>query len=315
MLYTGDNADRNIDVGFQSDFIWVKERNGTPAHRLYDSVRGDGQTLFSNLTNAEYDGASDGIDFSYSNGFAIDAGSNVGSYNGTSDTYVAWNWLAGNSTSSNTDGSMTSTVSANTTAGFSIIDCTTTAANSTCGHGLSEKPELVISKSRSATSDWYVLTDIIDGSSDYLRLNLTAAKTDYASSAPTATTITIPFASGVDTINYAFHSVEGYSKIGSYTGNSSTDGTFVHCGFRPAWIMVKSTSGSTQWMIYDNNRDGYNVDNNALTADDSSTEKTDNDVDFLSNGFKWRRSSPNFNQSTYIFLAFAEAPFSKANAR
>ena len=317
VLYTGDNADRNIDVGFQSDFIWVKERNGTPSHRLYDSVRGDGQTLFSNLTNAEYDGASDGIDFSYSNGFAIDAGSNVGSYNGTSDTYVAWNWLAGNGTVSNTDGSMTSTVSANTTAGFSIIDCTTTAANSTCGHGLSEKPELVISKSRSATSDWYVLTDIIDGSSDYLRLNLTAAKTDYASSAPTATTITIPFASGVDTINYAFHSVEGYSKIGSYTGNSSSDGTFVHCGFRPAWVMVKRTNNVADWVILDNERNQFNVANLYLSPNSSASEVTSDRLDMLSNGFKLKTTGANVNYSgdNYIFLAFAESPFSKSNAR
>ena len=116
-------------------------------------------------------------------------------------------------------------------------------------------------------------------------------------------------------IAYCFADIEGFSKAGVYSGNSSADGTYVHTGFAVSWLMVKSTSSGTQWMIYDNKRLGYNVDNNALTADDTATEKTDDDVDLLSNGFKWRRSSPNFNQSTYVYLAFAEQPFKYSNAR
>ena len=326
VLYTGTGATRSVTgVGFQPDWVWIKQRSGATFHNVYDALRivsSDHKRLYPNATNAEesstYLGTTNLTSFD-SDGFSVGNGADT---NNNTSTYVAWNWLAGNSTSSNTDGSITSTVSANTDAGFSIVNYTGDGGTgeTSVGHGLSQTPELIIYKNRDTTGSWPVTYTVVDGSNDFMYLNSTVAAGNATQTLPTSSVFYIQSSavqrnSGQNYIQYCFHSVEGYSKIGSYTGNGSTDGTFVHCGFRPSWILVKSTSGSTQWMIYDNKREGYNVDNDALTADDTATEKTDNDVDFLSNGFKWRRSSPNFNQSTYIFYAVAEAPFSKANAR
>ena len=316
VLYTGTSATRSVTgVGFQPDWLWTKARSNASNHSIVDVVRGTNKLLLADRTDSEYTQTI--IDSFDSDGFTTSSASSAINLSGY--TYVAWNWLAGGTAVSNTDGAMTSSVSANTDAGFSIIDCTTTAANSTCGHGLSKKPELVIAKQRDGTSNWYVLTDIIDGSSDYLRLDLTAAKTDYASSAPTATTITLPFASGVSTISYAFHSVESYSKIGTYTGNGSTDGTFVHLGFRPSFVLLKVSSATENWVIFDNERSEHNLSQLGLYPNTSGAEVTisTNGIDMLSNGFKLKGTGSRTNGSgrTYIFYAVAEAPFKSANAR
>ena len=322
VLYTGTGSSQSITgTNFQPDWIWWKGRNASSSHLLMNAVVGNTKYLYSNSTAAEQTDGTNVLTSFDSDGFTLPA--DTGGYaNFSGRTYVAWNWLAGNGTVSNTDGSITSTVSANQTAGFSVVGYTGTGSAATVGHGLSQKPDVVLIKDRDAANNWQFNTDVIDGSYDYLYLNTTAAKGDHSISAPTSSvfnlgTGAIPNTSGNNYIAYCFHSVDGYSKCGVYSGNSSSDGVFVHTGFRVSYLLVKSTSSATQWMIYDNKREGYNVDNDALCADDSSVEKTDNDVDFLSNGFKLRRSSPNFNYSgyTYIFYAVAEAPFKSANAR
>ena len=317
VTYTGTGSSNSITVGFQPDFTWIKSRSNSYNHQLVNSVVGyPNGTLLSDATDAEYTAAAR-VDSRDSNGFTVSAPAQVNLSNGT---FASWSWKAGGTAVSNTDGSITSQVSANTAAGFSV--CTFTAPTSgtcTVGHGLDVAPECFFIKSRANAYGWtFYHKDI--GSNNYLVLNSVAGKaTDtntWNNTAPTSSVFTlgINFQNTSTWVGYCFANSDT-TKVGSYVGNSSTDGTFVYTGFRPAWVMVKSTSSGTQWMIYDTNRLGYNVDNNALTADDNATEKTDNDVDLLSNGFKWRRSSPNFNQSTYIYLAFAETPFKLANAR
>ncbi len=320
LLYTGNGADGRAltGVGFQPDWTWIKSRNVSRDHKITDSVRGVNKELGSHTTAAEVT-RTNGLSVFGSDGFTV--GSESG-YNNSGDTFVAWNWKAGGTAVSNTDGSITSQVSAAPDAGFSIVTYASTTG--TVGHGLTQAPEAIIMKGRNVSDQWTVgHKDLAGGSSPWnygIPLNTTASTQTnsgfWNNTAPTSTVFSQgSWDSGYNKVAYCFHSVDGFSKVGSYVGNSSTDGTFVHTGFRPAWVLVKSTSSGTQWMIYDTNRLGYNVDNNTLTADDNVAEKTDNDVDLLSNGFKWRRSSPNFNQSTYIYLAFAEQPFKYANAR
>ena len=229
--------------------------------------------------------------------------------------------------STNVKGSIQSVVSASQDSGFSIVSYTGTGSNATVGHGLSSAPEMIIVRNRdSASRDWPVGHDDLGGWANYIQLNLTNGTTTgvsaiWNSTAPTSSVFSIGTNNQLNEstkkhIAYCFHSVEGYCNIGSYVGNSSTDGTFVYLGFRPAWVLIKSTSSGTNTCIFDSKRLGYNVDNNLLRIA-SSTEQTDDDVDFVSNGLKFRRSSTNFNNSshTYFYLAFAEAPFKFANAR
>jgi hypothetical protein len=254
-----------------------------------------------------------------SDGFSLDY-SNSGAWNNSGTTYVAWNWLAGNGTSSNTDGTITSTVSVNQKAGFSIVSYATGGLpNATVGHGLSQPPEIIIAKQRDANDIWLVLTNKIDGSVDYLVLNTTAAKADYASGALTSSTFTNPYALSSDVIAYCFHSVDSYSKIGVYTGNGSSDGPFVYTGFRPAFVLMKDTGSTEQWQMVDSARDTYNVVDSCLFPNSSGAEATAASIhrDFLSNGFKVRTSDTSQNASgrTYIYMAFAEMPFKYSNAR
>jgi len=341
LLWTGDGTSSRAltNVGFQPDFNWVKSRSGTEGHVLHDSVRGsdaDGLIpLTTQGTSAEsaFDatwhsnfGSLDSLD---SDGFTVTDGSLSGTYNTSGVSYVAWNWLAGNSTSSNTNGSITSTISANTTAGFSVGTFTAPSSyiNFTTGHGLTAAPEMVILKRRDSTSDWWVwhkdLPNAATGRA--LKLNSTSGEINGAyfdQSNMTATTV--GYTSGVFIINgtyvqYIFHSVKGYSKIGSYTGNGSADGPFVHCGFRPAFLIVKST-GSFGWITVDAKRDPDNgVNANLFPHSNVAEDTTSNFVaaDFTANGFKIRTTSGGSNTSaqTYIFYAVAEAPFKSANAR
>lgn len=328
VLYTGNGSTQSITgVGFQPSWLWLKNRSTSNSHALYDSVRGSGTNglygLSSNTTNAELDGTN--VTSLDPDGFTL--GSNSGT-NGNGNALVAWNWLAGGTAVSNTDGSITSTVSANTDAGFSIATYTgngTTGA--TIGHGLGVTPDLLITKNRSSgSSHWAVYLDEFGGTKRLLLSSTSAMSSDIAYWNNTDATSSVfsvynniaNNASGDNYVAYAFHSVEGYSKIGSYTGNGSSNGTFVHCGFRPAWVMVKAATGAAQhWWMFDNKREGYNVDNDPLYANLSSAEGTSDILDFTSNGFKLRNSSAVANGSgqTFIFLAFAEAPFSKSNAR
>jgi len=309
--YTGNGANQYIGgVGFSPDLVWVKKRNSGGWHNLTDSVRGVTKLLFSNETNAESTNTNALTSFD-TDGFSIGS---EGDLNENNSTFVAWSWDMGGSTVSNTAGSITSSVRASSTYGQSVVSYTHTGDDDTVGHGLSSAPELVIIKARNVSSSWYVVTTVIDGSLDYLLLESAAAKGDLGYSSPTATTFpSLQFSSGNTAIAYCFHSVDGYSKVGSYTGNGSTDGTFVYTSFKPRYIMVKATTISGEhWVIFDSERPGYNAKNYFVYADASNSEYTTLEwIDFTSNGFKIRGNvtDVNSNGNTYIYLAFAEVPF------
>ena len=325
VLYTGNGSTQSISVGWQPDFVWLKRRDSAGNHFLLDAVRGATKQLYSDLTLAEE--TRDSITSFTSTGY--DLGNYVGS-NGSSYSMTSWNWLAGNGTASNTDGSITSTVSVNQKAGFSVVGWTGNGVtNATIGHSLGVKPDTIIAKSRSVAGDWRVWHNGLSGAGYYLTLNQTVAEGSSTSvwgtsPAQNATTFTIGTnsdvnTSGEDYIAYCFAEVEGYSKFGSYTGNGSAGGPFVYCGFRPAWVLWKSTSAAYDWDIYDAVRDTYNAADARLKANSSDAEATLSPptFDILSNGFKLRHNYNSSNASgvSYIFMAFAESPFKYANAR
>jgi len=320
VLYTGNGADnRSITgVGFQPDWVWYKERNNAIDHRLVDSTRGATKLLFSNDTDAEFTDANELQAFE-SDGFQV---GDDGSINGNNDTYVAWNWKAnGGTTSSNTDGSITSTVQANTTAGFSIVTYTGTGSNATIGHGLGATPKTYWIKRRSSgTADWYIYHSSI-GATKNLRLNKTnASSTDsgiFNDTEPTSSVFSLGSSfsntSSKDYVAYCFAEKQGYSKFGTYTGNGSSDGPFAYTGFKSAWLMIKRTDSTNHWTLQDNARESSNVVQKFLLANEDDAEDTSagQDLDFLSNGFKIRNSNTRQNASggSYIFMAFAEHPF------
>jgi hypothetical protein len=330
VTYTGNSADRNIDLGFEADFVWIKARNSANANRLYDRVRGNGQVLFSDLSNAEFNGVNDGIHFDYANGFNIDVGANVTGYNETGSSYVAWCWKAGGTAVSNTDGSITSQVSANVDAGFSIVSYTGTgAASATVGHGLGQTPAMIIQKAATdGVYNWNSWHKNLDTNS-YISLNTTAAQDNSVNVWPTAGITSSVFTtassavkynnlSGVTHIAYCFAEVEGFSKFGSYVGNGSTDGPFVYTSFKPALVLYKRAVGGTgNWILADNEREGYNGDNPALYPNLNLEESIGTSIDLLANGFKILNSASDHNASgsTYIYMAFAEHPFKEALAR
>ena len=324
ILYTGDgNASgaRSITgVGFKPDWVWIKERDNTAYHNLFDSNRGVGKVLHTNITDAEGDYTSYFTAFG-SDGFTLE--NNPGSLNGNTDTYVAWNWKAnGGTTSSNTDGSITSTVQANTTAGFSIVTYTGTGSNATVGHGLGAKPNVILLKDRAGFS-WVVYHDKVasDPATDYLEFNGTIAATDYAAhfndTEPTSTVFSLGTDGAVNgssrnVIAYCFAEIKGYSKFGSYEANDNTDGPFIYTGFKPAWVILKCVDSTGNWFLFDNKRDNSNMVTQTIYGDLNAAENTEsNGLDFLSNGIKLRQSgSGGINHSgTYIYMAFAEHPF------
>jgi hypothetical protein len=319
VLYTGTGASlANTGVGFQPDFTWIKGRSGATEHVLTDSVRGVTIELSSNDTGAD-ETVAQGLTAFGTDGFTVGTD---GSYNTSSATYASWNWKAGGTAVSNTAGSITSSVSANTTSGFSIVSWTADGENATTvGHGLGSTPKIVIYKDRGGGT-WYVLYTFVDGSQDYLVLNGTNASAGLDSATygtATSTTISnIGFTNGNNMIAYCFAEVKGYSKFGSYTGNGSTDGTFVYTGFKPAWIMIKKSSASgSGWMIFDTKRNPTNDGATLrLPANTTDSESTDHILDILSNGFKIRDSDATLNTSgaTFIYMAFAEQPFVTSTA-
>lgn len=328
-LYTGNGSDdrsitNSANAGnFKPDWLWVKERDQTRHHILNDSNRGATKNISTSLTNAESTGA-DGIQAFETNGFQLGTDSDI---NLNTGTYVAWQWKAnGGTTSSNTDGSITTTVQANTTAGFSIITYTGNGTSgATIGHGLGKVPKWIVQKSRERTDyNWQVYHEAVssDAETDFFRLNTTAAVADNATiwndTAPTSSVITLGNniggnASGEGIVVYAFAEIKGYSKFGSYTGNGSTDGAFVYTGFRPSWVMVKKTSAVGAWHMWDIKRDTTNPNSGRLLANTSDAEAllAGVNIDHLSNGFKLRTSDGALNGSgaTYIYMAFAEHPF------
>jgi len=321
VLYTGDGTSgRNITgVGFQPDWVWIKNRdNGARYHTLNDSVRGVNKQLFSNRTNAE-ETDTEQLQAFISDGFTV--GNNANTNENTSG-FVSWSWLAGGTASSNTDGSITSSVSANTTSGFSIGTYNGTGADNTVGHGLGVAPDMIIVKCKSTAHDWVVYHSAL-GSGKILTLNATTASqsaTGWQNTDPTSTVFSIDNAanslnqSGQSFVFYAMASKQGYSKFGSYTGNGNSDGTFVYTGFCPAFLIRKRTDSAVAWYLHDNKRDGYNVTQKWFSPNDSDAESTTQvelRVDFLSNGFKMRDPSGAANASggNYIYMAFAENPF------
>jgi len=305
--------DANSDL--QPDFLWVKSRTNADSHELWDSTRGVNSTLFSDSTSAQDTAANRIVSFD-TDGFTW---GNAGNLNAAGD-FVSWGWKAnGGTTVSNTDGDLRSvTVQANQDAGFSIVRFLGGTTPYTAGHGLGVAPDVIISKRLGATVGWYVYHKDV-GAGKYLQLNSTAAAVTSATvaftSAPTSTIFTGGTGIGGATdyyINYCFAEKQGYSKFGSYVGNGNDNGPFIYTGFKPAFVLTKGTNVS-QWRLYDSARSPNNVNINRLFPYSSSAEATDTDagIDMLSNGFKIRGSSGDYNASgtTYIYMAFAENPF------
>ena len=315
VTYTGNGSARTITTGMQPDLNWIKRRNQVDNHWWTDSVRTATKYIGSNRTNAEAT-ESTAVTGITSTGFTLGDDSNQGEVNANTYTYCSWNWKANGAGSSNTDGNITSTVSANTTAGFSIVTYTGTGSTTTVGHGLGVKPEIVIYKERNNTNSWRVMTDV-SGTLKRLYLNASDAEASIidSSTAPTSTVLNIGTGSEVNRssgtfVAYCFASKKGFSKFGSYTGNGNADGTFVYTGFKPAWVLTKETSNTSSWDMHDNKRDPDNVCEKYLLAEDTGAEGTTDILDFCSNGFKFRSSNGDRNQSgaSYIYIAFAEEP-------
>ena len=319
-LYSGDGASTQAITGvnFRPDFVWIKSRNHTENHMLSDAVRGSTKRLRSDTTNAEDDLGSNGIQSFNTDGFTAGDGDAM---NASGQTYASWNWLASNTTASNTDGSITSTVSANTTSGFSIVSYTGTGSASTIGHGLNSTPSTIILKNRDDGSVfWYVFHKSLGNNSE-LYLNGTDSAPGstgaWNTTSPTSSVFSVGShggtnASGQGIIAYCFAEKKGFSKFGSYTGNGNADGTFVFTGQKSAFIIIKNTSTSgTNWVMFDNKRIGYNESNYYLRPSGNNTESTNIPLDILSNGFKIRTSAGDVNTSgnTYIYMCFAESPF------
>jgi len=331
-LYTQNGAASNVIVNagqFKPDLVWIKNRDTAGTwNNLVDSVRGGSKTLYSNATNAE--GTDNFINTFNSNGFTLNIGDS-GTNNTAGRTQVGWQWQAGQgSTSSNTSGSITSTVSVNATAGFSVVSWTANGVNgATIGHGLGVAPAMMIFKERSAAgNNWSVYHKSI-GNTGRVFLDLTNATstsvTAWNNTSPTSTVFTVGTSAALNTngstmVGYCWAEIAGFSKFGSYTGNGSTDGPFIYTGFRPSYILLKRTDAANVWLIGDSKRDGYNSANPSankqLQAQAANTE-SNFDIDYLSNGFKLRNTDSYLNASggTYIYAAFAENPFKNALAR
>jgi hypothetical protein len=324
-LYTGTGSSQSITgVGFQPDWVWIKKRSATDGSRMFDVVRGASKGLFTDSNAEEVTVSSEHTSFD-SDGFSLGSSENV---NESSGTFVAWNWLAGGSASSNSNGSITSSVSANTTAGFSIVSFTGNATSgATVGHGLGSVPKMIIVKNRIDAQPWWVYHSSI-GAGGQLRLEESDAKGSdggvlWNSTEPTSSVFTLgdnggANGSGDATIAYCFAEKKGYSKFGSYKGNSSANGTFVYTGFRPAFIITKATTTGQSYQLYDNKRNTFNQSNKVLFPNHSYAEQDDSSaaaIDILSNGFKQRVNDAGGNSSshTYIYWAFAESPFVNSN--
>jgi hypothetical protein len=340
-LYNGNGTTGQSVANAQSfkpDLVWVKARNGTGYNVLYDSVRGAFKQLASNNTNAETTPPSGyGVTAFNSNGFSVlDTnagdwsvnGASGGTYSGTPPAYVGWQWQAGQgTTSSNTSGSITSTVSVNATAGFSVVTYTAPATNTfTVGHGLGVTPSMIIVKGRNQPYNWDVY-HVSLGATGILHLNTTQSfittSGPWNNTAPTSSIFTsssngVYYNSGDTLVAYCFAPIAGYSSFGSYSGNGSTDGPFIFTGFRPKFVLIKMTSSTGDWYLYDSSRDPYNATQQGLLPNSSASETTYTGWgDLLSNGFKIRRTDAAWNSSggSYIYAAFAENPLKYSLAR
>ena len=324
-LWTGNNSSRSItndgNSDMQPDWVWTKKRSATQNHCVTDSTRGVTKIIFPDVDDAE--SATQLLTSFDSDGFSIN---NNALINENSATYVGWQWKAGGgSTSSNNDGSYTSTVQANTTAGFSIVkygDASSFSASTpaTVGHGLGAVPKMIIIKNLDGTRSWGI-QHATNGAGKIIYLDLANAVADSSgfdnSTSPTSSvftvnTLNVGNGNNLEYIAYCFAEIQGYSKIGGYTGNGNADGTFVYTGFRPAWIMGKRSSGAHGWFLFDDVRDTFNPTNQLLEPSNNNAETNDSfDIDILSNGFKLMGSENTINGSgeSYIYMAFARHPF------
>jgi hypothetical protein len=324
VLYTGTGSSLGVTgVGFQPDWVWIKERNGAADHGLYDVLRGVQNQLESNTTTAETAEAT-GLTAFGSDGFTVGA---LAQLNTNTDTYVAWNWKANGAGVSNTDGTITSTVSANTDSGFSIVTYTGTGNNATVGHGIGVAPSMVIVKLRSGGANWMIwhkslnLTD-----NQFLEFNTNSVQSsgtavwdvsEFSSSVIGLGSNGDSNGSGSTYVAYCFAPVAGYSAFGSYTGNGSADGPFVYTGFRPRYVLVKNANDVQNWFILDTARSTFNLSQALMRPNTSDAEATGFGIDIISNGFKVRNNDPSYNANgnTIIYAAFAENPFKLALAR
>ena len=336
-LYTGTGANQTITNGvagqsFQPDLLWGKSRSAATNNILANSVVGPTQYLISDTTNAEAAGGLLGLQSFNSNGFTVGTGSAL---NANAGTFVAWQWKAGGTAVTNTSGTISAQVSANTTSGFSIVtytgnNTTTPSPMPTVGHGLGVAPAFIISKSRNNagvdSGAWFVWTSALSTDS-YLRLNTTAASASISGGgggtmvAPTSSVFSTPYVSGANInannyVAYCWTPIAGYSAFGSYTGNGSADGPFVYTGFQPRWLMIKVTNTTDNWYVIDTARQTYNVFGSELIPNSSGVEVSFTLGDIVSNGFKIRNSGSvmNGNGNTVIYAAFASNPFKYSNA-
>jgi len=329
LIYTGDgNTGRAVTgVGFAPDFTWIKNREQTREHVLVDSIRLANNYLSSNTSGPEIDN-SNFVTSLDSDGFTLGSNNAV---NRSAYGFASWNWLASTTFDPKTAGTVAAASGrSNSTAGFSIVGYTGTGSSMTIGHGLAQTPELIIVKSRDRDPSFWVTGSSVSGmgfsANKYMYLNETnAVATNSAwwnTTNPTASVFTVGTDNDVneDTetyISYCFHSVENFSKVGQWTGNGDADGPMVYTGFRPALLLMHRMDSATNWLIEDDKRLGYNVDNNDLLPDDTAIEATDDRLDIVSNGFKFRSTftSTNADGGTYLYYAVAAYPFKYANAR
>ena len=315
VLWTGNGGTQSITgVGFQPSLVWGKSRSVNYEQSWIDFIRGGTKYLFSNGNSAESTDANAITSFN-ADGFSIGSSPYIGNANGA--TYVGWNWLASNTTTNNTSGTISSVVSANQTAGFSVVSYTGNGTSgASIGHGLGSTPAMIICKSRSDAEEWATYHQSLTYTK-YIVLNSTAAAVSTARfyQAPTSSLFYVDNGYGVNKssatyIAYCFAEVKGYSKFGSYTGNGSTDGTFVYTGFKPAFLLTKRTDGVDSWVLYDNKRNTFNVEDKYLLPNLNNAEDTFIMYDFVSNGFKLRTTgSQNTSGWNLIYMAFAENPF------
>ncbi len=320
-LYTGNGGTNAVTgVGFQPDLVWLKGRSYVDGHVLYDALRGTNY-IQSNTMGAD-SSIGTGLSSLDSDGFTLGSWSNI---NRNSENHVSWNWKANGAGSSNGDGSITATVSANTTSGFSIVKYTGTGSNATVGHGLGVAPKIIFFKdTTNGSTNWAVYNKDI-GNNYRLTLNANTARqgtsSDYYQNYDPTSSIfylgsnTRANASSAVTIAYCFADVTGFSKIGKYTGNNNSDGPFVYTGFKPAFVMVKNFDIDINWIILDNKREGYNPQKYALFPNTTNDETGDYLMDFTANGFKVRTATSALNGSgdDLVYMAFAEAPLVGTN--
>ena len=322
VLYEGDGNEGHSITGdgFQPDLVWIKCRSNADDHTLTDVVRGADRALYSNNTNSE-NTSSIRLQSFDDNGFTTGSS---GDTNTNGRTFCAWCWKAGGAAVSNTDGSITTQVSANPTSGFSIVKGSQTSGTTTFGHGLGKAPKMIITKQTNGTTGWYTYVKDI-GYDRALRLDQDSASASFAHwvAHPTTSVFSMGsgFGSGEDYVAYCFAEIEGFSKIGVYVGNGDADGSFVYCGFKPAWVLIKNADqNGTYWTLFDSSRKSTNPANHTLNPNLSAVEETNGgngQIDLVSNGFKCRNTDGGINGEdiNYVFLAFAESPFQTANAK